>query len=230
MTKRLHHRGGKLAVYANANDGAIEDPLGNLDDLFFHSDLDYLSVVHVLDRTQLLPARPATPNQIQVGRDNLYQHNLGYVPWMYAALRNRTFMSTMWMYADGPNWRSVGLYADTEWIYLRELYQSDGSLPDQGVAIRAVIFETPPALATDKMLHIQGGELSIGFGKFDPSRQYLQTTAPGDTAADVYFTNGASADIKNGGLKLLEDVDTYDVHGPYNGTWTTSAVRGAVVP
>ncbi|MGF7160118.1 hypothetical protein FHS85_001741 [Rhodoligotrophos appendicifer] len=76
MTKVFMANGvtGKVAIYDGPSDAPFTDPLGNLDKLYFHSDLDYVSGLDKRTGTLNLPERRGSDISFRSGK--WYEHTL----------------------------------------------------------------------------------------------------------------------------------------------------------
>jgi len=85
-TKKLFASGitGTVVIHDAPTDEPITDPIGNYEHVYFHSDLEYMSVVQVMTGTLSLPARAADgSNDSSAYGSTIYvlgEHHLGYTP------------------------------------------------------------------------------------------------------------------------------------------------------
>lgn len=129
MAKRLTAL-GNTGLVAIAEPGAnLASPLQNLGNIYFHSDLTYLSVVAVVTGTVNLPQRIASGADVSsaFGSDiyTLGQHNLGYTPLLLGDITTTgqpLVGETLLQAAGLASLRSITLGADNNNIYAREIY------------------------------------------------------------------------------------------------------------
>jgi hypothetical protein len=129
MAKRLFANGvtGLVAIAEpNAN---LTNPLGNLQNIYFHSALDYLFVRQTITGTINLPFRQFNGSDASSAFGstvyNLGEHNLGYTPLVfgYFTTTGQSLVGETILQADGTaNVRTLMLGADNVNLYAREIF------------------------------------------------------------------------------------------------------------
>lgn len=150
MAKKLFADGitGDVVVY-QGDDDAITNPFARLQDVFFHSALDYMTIVQAMAGTLSLPARQADPSDdSRAYGDAIYTigtHSLGYTPMLFGWIENlaRPFAGDTIIFAGGQaSVRTLVLGADDQRVMIRERYlHKDVSAPAQQIQYRIWIFE-----------------------------------------------------------------------------------------
>lgn len=150
MAKKLFADGitGDVVVYQGDDDVRV-NPFARLQDVFFHSALDYMTVVQVMAGTLTLPARRADPADDSVAYgDAIYTigtHGLGYTPMVLGWIENmnRPLAGDTLIFSGGQaSLRSLVLGADSQRVLIRERYlHKDVSAPMQHIQYRIWIFE-----------------------------------------------------------------------------------------
>ena len=118
---------GRVAIHEpTAN---LNNPFDNLDQIYFHSDLDYLSIISIVNGTINLPIRNANSSDASSAYGstiyNVYAHNLGYTPLVVGSRRDSKqpiVGDTLVQQGGTCNLRSILLGADNTYIYIRELF------------------------------------------------------------------------------------------------------------
>ena len=150
MPKKLFAEGtsGTVVIY-QGNDDVRVNPLARLEDVFFHSSLDYMTIVQMMAGTLNLPARQADPEDDTVAYgDAIYTigtHGLGYTPMLLGWIENlnRPFAGDTLIFGAGrSSLRTLVLGADSQRVMIRERYlHKDASAPAQQIQYRIWIFE-----------------------------------------------------------------------------------------
>ncbi len=60
MATKFRCANGKVAIWEGANDAPFDNPIGNMSRVKFHSDLDYVRIVRVINRSITIPAIPSS--------------------------------------------------------------------------------------------------------------------------------------------------------------------------
>lgn len=129
MTKRLTANGttGLVAIAEPAAD--INNPLENLQNIYFHSALSYLSIVSVISGLLSLPQRTANGSDASSAYGstiyNLGAHELGYRPLLFGVntLTGQSLVGETIIQADGlASIRTLTIGADESFVYAREIF------------------------------------------------------------------------------------------------------------
>lgn len=129
MSKRFTALGSSGLVAIAEPDANLSAPLQNLDKIYFHSDLTYLSVVAVLTGNLSLARRVADGSDVSSAYGDvvytLGQHNLGYTPLLFGEIigtQQPLVGETLIQAAGLASLRSVTLGADNNNLYAREIF------------------------------------------------------------------------------------------------------------
>lgn len=150
-TKKLFASGitGTVVIHDAPTDEPITDPIGNYEHVYFHSDLEYMSVVQVMTGSLSLPARIADGSDASTAYGSavyvLGSHNLGYTPIILGwspNFKRPLAGDTLIFGAGNASLRSVVLGADQTNVYLREIYlNKDVSAPAVSLEYLIWVFE-----------------------------------------------------------------------------------------
>lgn len=86
-------KAGKVAIWTGKQDDApFDNPLGNINRVKFHSDLDYVRVIEVRKYTLIVPAIPASGSGqgdpgVRTASYNLGAHGQGRIPWLVGFIK-----------------------------------------------------------------------------------------------------------------------------------------------
>lgn len=118
---------GKVAIHEPVAD--LSNPLSSLSNIYFHSDLDYLSINTIISGTLSLPTRSYSGSDASSSYGStiytIYNHSLGYVPLVFATKRDSLqpiVGDTLIQQGGTCNLRSILIGADSVYIYIRELF------------------------------------------------------------------------------------------------------------
>lgn len=224
MAKKLlvDGKAGKAAIYNPANPAAFSNPLGNLADVFFHSDLDYMGVAKIIDVTITHPARgvggQAAQNSYPVPNfpagNNPLAHNLGYLPYGIMFVGNNMLPANSQIQWVGTSFRTVSLQLDASnaYIYEQSWVYRDG-LPAMAQSYRIVLFRRMSDAPDNKAMYAKDDQFKAGFGKLNTDYNYLRYSAAGP----YYFSKGRTADCSNGSFKIVTANGGVVSRPPYNG-------------
>lgn len=147
MAVRFHARGsdGKVAIYTGSDDAPMDDPLGNMSRVLFHSDLLYPKIVMEVSGTLSLPARGA--NETNRTQHLLFGHGLPGTPMVigYAILDGiRVGLCGSVPVQMAPRgwarWLSLG--ATGTHVVMGEMWFSDNGQGFGGIAIPWTVYVT----------------------------------------------------------------------------------------
>lgn len=146
-------------LYANGNDGRvaimeasgdINNPLGNLGNMYFHSALDYLYIRSVLSGSISLPQRDASGSDASSAYGsttyNLGYHGLGFKPMVFGYLSNaQPIVGDCFVNAGGSaSIRTVTIGADENYIYAREIFlNKDVTFSAYSFSYTVFVFNNP---------------------------------------------------------------------------------------
>lgn len=229
MTKVLHAEGstGRVAIYDESNPDAFTNPVPNLDDVFFHSDLDYMGIAANIEVTVTHPARAkgapaeahsyATPTFYAATSDPL-AHNLGYVPHGLCFIGNDMLPANTQIQFVGTSFRTVALELtanelrifETCWVY-------NTALPAITKTYRIVLFTPKIQPSGNTMIEIKPERVIASGGKLDTNLNYIRRASQNP---DFYFSKGRTADANNGSFKIVTANGSTIVRSPYAGSFT----------
>lgn len=151
MPKRLTAIGttGLVAIAEPAAN--LDNPLSNLGSIYFHSALDYFSIVAVLTGTLNLPQRIANGSDVSSAYGstiyNLGAHGLGYNPLLFGVITNtgQSLVGETPIQAGGlASIRTITLGADAWNVYAREIFlNKDVTFSAISVPYQIFVFSNP---------------------------------------------------------------------------------------
>lgn len=129
MSKKLYAKGSTGDVSISDGDANITSPLGNLNKIYFHSDLSYLALSLIKTGTLSLPSRTHSSSDASSAYGstvyNLGSHGLSFKPMLFGYLSSgkQPITGDVVVQAGGnASLRTITLGADSTNIYARELY------------------------------------------------------------------------------------------------------------
>jgi hypothetical protein len=128
MAKKLFANGQTGLVAISEPIADINAPLSNLQNIYFHSALDYLFVRQIISGSITLPFRQFSGADVSSAYGaaiyNLGSHGLGYTPLVFGYLSDRrSLVGETFVQANGTvNIRTVQIGADSQFVYLREIF------------------------------------------------------------------------------------------------------------
>lgn len=237
---------GRCALYdENGSTGALDDPnstrnaplnspASHLDKVYFHSDFDYLEVhdsstVTVSHAAVSAGSAPSGFNSAfgwnAASADHLLMsHSLGYVPFVLVATGDNIIWPGMPV-QTGTNGaaRYASVYATSTQIRLYEWASvGSSSLAATSLDYDVLIFKDPPAASGSVLVDFDPstGVVTMGKGKFDSTRNYLQVVAGGTPFG---LALGRTIDLDNGAIRAYRPDGTY--YEPVPATLKAALVR-----
>ncbi|MDV2968721.1 hypothetical protein RZ532_22285 [Nitratireductor aquimarinus] len=214
---------GRVAIFDPAKPAAWDDPINNLDAVYFHSELDYLGVAKVLDVTVTHPARGkgatttlhnyAVPNPFEGEVGNL-THNLGYVPHGVCFVGNDMLPANTQIQHVGSSFRTVAIELTTTQVKIYEtawIYQH--ALPAITKTYKVLLFTPPLGGDESETLRIEPTRFIASKGKLDSNHNYIRR-AP--TNPMFWFSKGKTADAGNGSFKIVTANGSVITRSPYD--------------
>lgn len=129
MAKKLYANGNTGLVAICDPDADIANPLTNLEKIYFHSDLNYLYAVQIVNGSITLPYRQYNSSDASSAYGStvytVATHNLGYTPLVFGYFSDtkQSLVGETILQASGTaNIRTIQLGADNTRIYAREIY------------------------------------------------------------------------------------------------------------
>lgn len=198
-----------------ARNAPLNNPAAHLDKIYFHSDFDYMEVSHgptvVSVSHSAVSIGSAPPGQLarfgyaSAAADRLLlTHSLGYVPLAMVIYDDNVCWPGMPVQSDaGGGARFVTAYCTSSEVRLYE-FASVGSSDLASVSrdYTVIVFKAPPAPSGNVLLDFDPGTgaVTMGMGKFDSSRRYLQVVAGGSPFG---FALGRTIDLDNGAPRAV---------------------------
>lgn len=241
MTKKLYAEGvtGHVAIYEGGNEAAFTDPLNNLDKVYFHSALDYISIAHVWQGTITHPARTRSGSEDKYlsgakkplnGTQDyaLTTHNLGYVPKGIARSGNDMLPAMAAVQRVGAaSSRFVSFLITSTSVTLREnWFTFEDSLPAVNVVYTIYLFSPLIVGSGNKTLYIDPTDFKASKGKLDITRRYIKSKA---TSPDFFLAKGPSADVAGGGMRIVTPAGVSIDDGRYTGSFAGTPAKGCSV-
>lgn len=243
MSVRLYADELRCAIYEEAPGGGdplnpssqmnrpVVAPLSWLDNIYFHSDLNYYPTV--IDGVTSISHPSVAGRTVTVGQDiylsQLYtgqsqtfdhlliQHNLGYVPLFFVAYDGKMIPHGMPVQSASGGVRLVSAYATSTQIRLREFATSSASpLPAVNRNYQVLVFRSNAVDPALPMLRIEPGDVVFGQGRFRANTPHLRATGPGDS---LYAqARDRTAAVRNGSFRAYPPNGSAVNLGPFNGT------------
>lgn len=222
--------------------GPFYDPVDNLTDLYFHSDLGYFGNSAVLTGTATHAARARSSstskglfgsstyyNPVQGSQDYaIATHSFGTanVPFICKIGDIQAPAGTL-IQTSGQSIRAVFPYITSTHVRVKEQYVTfDDSLAQHSQSYTFYLFSELNTASGSTSISVGPSSFSAGFGKLDTTYQYIKSTA---TNPDFYLAVGATADVSGGGLKVVAPDGTATTDGQYNGSFTGTSGRGVKI-
>lgn len=218
---------GRCALYdengttGNADDpnstrnAPLNNPATHLDKIYFHSDFDYMEVSHgptvaTINHSAVSASGVPAGATIAFGWGTasadhlLLTHSLGYVPQAMVIYDGNLLWPGMPVQVDGSGGsRFVSFYVTTTAVRLYETASTGaGTLSSVSRDYTVLVFKAPPAPSGDVLMDFDPGtgSLSMGKGKFDSLRRYLQVVAGGSPFG---IAKGRTIDLNNGAPRAV---------------------------
>lgn len=213
----------------SARNAPLNDPTGNLAHLYWHILLDNMEVfsddVVSVSHSTIAAASGGLGGETGVQSDfdtngsfvdhDVKTHSLGYEPLVLVAVGNNLIPPGYPAQVPGTtngSARYVTPYVTTTKVFLHE-FQSRGAstLASETIDYRILVFKQQPAADASGILidwDEGDGVLTMGEGRFDSSRRYLQAVSGGTPFGLV---TGRTIDCKNGAYRVARaDETTFD--------------------
>ena len=151
MTKRLTAIGSTGLVAIAEPTANLDAPLSNLQNIYFHSALNYMFIVSVISGTLILPGREASGADASSAYGStiytLGTHNLGYVPLLFGTNTStgQSLVGETPIQAAGlASIRTITIGADENNVFAREIFlNKDVSFGSTSIPFRIFIFDNP---------------------------------------------------------------------------------------
>ena len=235
MAKRLFARGsdGKVAIFNGTDIAPFNDPIANLTNLYFHSDLGYLGNGLLVTGTINHPGvtRSSSTSKGLFGSSTNYNPQNGSNDYLLA---NHSYSATAPFVAFigdaqmpsgtvvqqvGQSVRAVSVYRTSTQIRVFENWATfDDSLGAISRTYSVILFERLNTALNSTSILIEGDRFRAGFGKLDTDFLYLRRN---NENPDFYVTTGKTADVNSGRLKVvLPDGSVPVVDSGYGGSFS----------
>lgn len=242
MTRTLHADGtaGHVYIYNNdSNPSVYENPTyAQLPDLHFHSDLSYLGNSQILEVTinhsQRNPSYTDNKwftshyNPIQGTTDYLLgTHSFGTIPAAVGFYETAQMPAGFSVQKVGQSVRAVSLYVTSTQVRLFENYVTfDDVLGAVSRTYKVYLFQNLFSPSGNVAISITPTLFNAGFNKLSTDYRYVRKSS----TPDLYVTNNKTADVSNGGLKIvLPDGTTAFKSNNYNGSFSGSTSVGVSI-
>jgi len=135
MAKKLYADGNTGDVAICEADANLSDPLGDLDNIYFHSDFNYLHIKKTGTIELSFPSIGKWGGEEEIIQAHL--HDLGYVPVMFAIFVSPSGLESLPLAgefivqtAGDTGRRSLMVGADSQYIYIRKFdISAEASIP-----------------------------------------------------------------------------------------------------
>lgn len=172
---------------------------------------------------------PIANGQVVVTNKTVYTHSLGYVPWFQLILNGRVISpgSVVQDLTSTSKVRMVSPYATSTIIGLKDIgISSEDALPAIDLAYDVILFRQPAVIPGAPLcdLRADGSDQPIimGYGRITSELRPLRRAVVSDTD-DFVIPYSRSVDMRNGALRMIDDVTEYDL-GTYIGAFATAEV------
>jgi len=204
--------------------------------LYFHSNLSYLAESQVIETTVAHPQRThnsssskwsSTTYTVTNGNAEhlVGSHTKGVAVPAIAFLNGSQMSSGHTVQNVSGSLRSVSLFVtSTEVKVYEEFVTFQSTLPAISVTYKVFLFDYLSSASGNVALSMTPTSFSAGFGKLSTSYKYTRRQS---TSPDFYLSKDKTADVANGGLKLVppDGTTTYESSN-YNGSFSGSTGTG----
>ena len=245
MTMCFRAYDGKVAFWEKPPSGdpmaPFDDPLGNMQYVRFHSDMQYLANVLVETGVTVNHALVAgvsgsgysigagagtsgsstaiSSGQIVTADHTLYAHSLGYTPLAFVMYGNYLVSGITAVQEASNRVRLVSSWADETNVYLREVgISSSSALVAVDRDYDVYVFKDTAADPAEPLLHVKMStppRIVYGHGKISDETRPIRRTDVGDP--ELYIPVSRHIDIRNGGVRVMNPDDGWVDSGEYNG-------------
>jgi hypothetical protein len=217
MSKQLYARGsdGKVAIFKADNFDSFDNPINNLEDVYFHSDLGYLGNGLLVTGSISHPqrTRSSSTNKGLFGSSTYYNplngtsdyllttHNYTANAPFVAFVGDAQMPSGTAVQKVGESIRAVSLYITSTQIRIFENWATfDDTLPAVNKTYSVILFDRLTSATDDTSILIEPNSFEAGFGKLSTDFLYLRKQ---NTNPDFYVTADKTADVNSGRLKVV---------------------------
>jgi len=241
MSKTLHADGGN-GGHAYIYNGSASDvnnyvtpTAAQLSDLYFHSDLSYLANSQKITTTVSFPQRAMNSSSGKYGTTytvtrgsqthSIGTHSKGAAVPAIVIMDGVQITAGLPIQSAGGGLRSISVYVTATTVELLEEYITfNTTLGAISKTFEIYLFDYLSTGSGNTAISMAPSSFTAGFGKLNTSYKYTrkQTTNP-----DFYVTKDKTADVANGGLKIVNAGGTsVYTSSSYNGGFTGSTGTG----
>ena len=224
MAPRRYKDAHRVCIYEEPNPGndyssglppAITDPINHLDQVYWHSDLNYREIFYNQVIMINFPARAYPPGS---QKWSLPAHNLGSLPRGVLLVGNTQIPTGEPIQGANQATRHVALGVDETNIWIREVWNYS-SLSAITFTFRAILVRPATLGASSHLADESPTRVVYGGGKFDTNKQYLRH-APAPATPDFYMTNmGRTIDTTNAGYRGVRPNGVVKEFNAYTGSF-----------
>jgi len=242
MTRTLHADGtaGHVYIYNNGSAPSVyQTPTyAQLADLHFHSSLSYLGNSQILEVTINHPQRNPSYTYVKWGGSHynpiqgtsdyvIGSHSFGTVPAAVGFYQGAQMPAGFSVQKVGQSVRAVSLYITSTQVRLFENFVTfDNVLGAVSRTYKVYLFQNLFSSSGNVAISISPTSFNAGFGRLSTNYRYVRKSS----TPDLYVTNNKTADVSNGGLKIvLADGTTSFVSNNYNGNFSGSTGTGITI-
>lgn len=247
MTRTLHADGtaGHAYIYNNGSAPSVyaTPSVTQLGDLHFHSSLSYIGNSQVIEVTVNHPYRgvvsttrsdkfsfnTTTTIYLNLGSSDylLGSHSLGAAPAAIGVYSGSQMPAGFAVQTNNESVRAVSLYVTSSQVRLYEQFVTfDNALPAVTRTYKVYLFQNLFSPSGTVAISITPSTFNAGFNKLSTDYQYIKRDS---ASPDVYLTSQATADVSNGGLRLVPPGGTAVTTSSYNGAFTGSTGLGVKI-
>ena len=230
--------GTKMLQFATGYD-KFTNPVANLGDIYFHSDLGYIGNSSVVTANAAHPVRTrststskrffstSTWNNPVTGEQDyaIGTHSLGTanVPFICKIGNNQAPAGTI-IQQVGQSVRVVFPYITSTHVRVKEQFITfNDSLPAHTQSYTFYVFNTLFTASGSTSISASGSNFTAGFGKLNSSFRYHRKTS---SSPDFFVTAGATADVNTGAIKVVMPDGTTTTDAAYAGSFTGTTSTG----
>ena len=231
--------GAATILRYSSNFDRFTDPLANLGDIYFHSDLGYIGNSSVITASASHPVRTrstssskrffstSTWNNPVTGEQDyaIGTHSFGTsnVPFICKIGTNQAPAGTVIQQVN-QSVRVVFPYITSTHVRVKEQFITfNDSLPAHTQSYTFYVFNSLFTASGSTSISASGSNFTAGFGKLNSSFRYHRKTS---SSPDFYVTAGATADVNTGAIKIVMPDGTTTTDTAYAGSFTGTTATG----
>lgn len=223
-TPRLYADKTKVAIYDSAVPAALTNPNAHINDVFFHSSLDYLEIAYEDSFSLTLPARPNLLDWTEdSAKHNITSHGLGVIPFGVLLVSGEQMSTLEPLQLTGQYERHVALGVSSTQVWIQESWYNKADMPAITRTYDIYLLRDAPDTTTPKALSFTSSRLLMGGGKFDTNRAYLRQK---NSAPAFWMTAGRTIDTDGSGIRHKRPSGTQTSFQSYGGSFTGDTVYG----